>query len=152
MAKSRYLNANRREDVYWAGALSGYLVSKTPYYSGEALKWLNTTLLSLECFLKAILKGIEPKEKQAIESMVKDLTPVIQVDRFAKTGLEFVTVDADTLYDFGEFALEYCHHCEGNYNTCKLRELALKVGIPPLVEIGPCQYYRGETPKRRMEG
>lgn len=143
-AKSRYLNADRREDIYWAGALSGYLESKTKHYDGEALKWLNSTLLSLECFLRSVLDGIEPKEKRAIENMIDDLTPTIQVNKLAREGPEFVTIDANTLYDFGEFALEMCLHCEGDYDTCRLRELALKVGIPPLVEIGPCQYYRLE--------
>jgi len=144
MAKSKYLNAQKREDVYWAGALQGYLESKTKHYDGEALKWLNSTLLSLECFLRSVLEGIEPKEKRAIENMVKDLTPVIQVNRLAKQSQETVTVDADTLYDFGEFALEFCLKCEGNYDTCRLRELALAVGIPPLVENGKCQYERND--------
>ena len=147
MAKSRYLNADRREDVYWAGALQGYLESKTKYYNGEALKWLRSTLFSLECFLRVVLDGIEPKEKRSILNMIEDLTPTIQVNKLAREGPEFVTVDADTLYDFGEFALEYCKHCKGDYDTCRLRELALKVGIPPLVEIGPCQYFRGEEEK-----
>lgn len=141
-AKSKYLNARQREDVYWAGALYGYLETKTQYYDKEALKWLNSTLLSLECFLSTVLDGIETKERRAIENMIEDLTPTIQVNRLNQTGKEFVTVDANTLYDFGEFALEFCKHCEGNYDTCKLRQLALKVGIPPYVDIGPCQYWR----------
>lgn len=145
MAKSKYLNADRREDVYWAGALQGYLEKKTKYYDGEALKWLKSTILSLECFLRAVLNGIEPKEKRAIENMIDDLTPTIQVNKLAREGPEFVTIDADTLYDLAEQAIDLCKHdCIKDYGNCKRREMFLKLGIPAYVELGACQYERLE--------
>ena len=141
---SRFLNADRREDVYWAGALHGYLNTKTPYYKGAALKWLESSLLSLECFLNAVLKDVEPKEARAIKNMVQDLTPTIRVNSMG-TDPQRVTVNADLLYDMAEIAVEICkYECKGNFDTCRRREMFLGLGIPPYVEQGVCQYWRGE--------
>lgn len=141
---NKFLNAERREDVYWAGALHGYLESKTPYYKNEALRWLNSTILSLECFLNAALKGIEPKEKQAIKNMVEDLTPTIRVNSVGKEPQK-LNIDAELLYDMAEIAVDMCKYdCQRDFANCKRREMFLGLGIPPWDNSGLCQYFRGE--------
>lgn len=141
---AKYINANRREVIYWAAAMQQYFNNQKEHYSKKSLSWLNSTLISLDNFIQSELKGAEISEMRAIFNLIKRVTPRLIVDSLAKDKNQAIQVDRDVVLDFAEYALEYCVNCSENPAECKLRQLALGLGVPPYVESGPCQYWRKE--------
>jgi len=139
----KYLNADKREGIYWACATKGFFMDKQQYYTGKPLTWLNSIMLSLDCFIVANLKNISPDEDRAIRNTIKRVTPSIVVSRVVTSDRKPVQVDAEIVDDLAEFSLENCKNCKENPNECKLRKTLLELGIPPYVEEGPCPYWQG---------
>lgn len=144
--RPKYLNASQREDIYWAGALMGYFENRVQNYTGKPRTWLNSTMLSLECFLKASLTHLAPDESRAITNMINRVTPHIVADNFYTAGNEknIIKIDSNLVDDLAEFALLSCRNCPEKPDSCNLRKVLLEIGVPPYVEDGPCQYWQKE--------
>lgn len=139
-----YINSNRREVIYWAAAMQQYFNNQKEHYSKKSLTWLNSITISLDNFLQVELKGAEQNEMRAILNLIKRVTPKLIVDSLVTEDTQAIKVNRDMVFDFAEYALEYCVNCKENPAECKLRKLALGLGVPPYVESGPCQYWRKE--------
>ena len=142
---ANYVNANRREVIYWAAAMQTYFESKVTHYSKKSLTWLNSIIISLDNFLKEEMRGVEKEELRAILNLIKRVSPQLKYDSLITDKTQSISVDRNVVFDFAEYALEYCVNCQENPLECNLRSLALRLGVPPYVEKGPCQYWRGEN-------
>lgn len=165
----KYMNAKRREGVYWAAVLYEFYKNNREYYQGDSLKWLDSILISLDQFMATEYKGVDAKELRAMKNIIKQTEPRLVMERKFTPEDNTVRVMVDEVNDFAEYALEYCMSAElmrqikcmtrasdikkllaqhpncpkCQPDSCTLRELALKMGIPGLIEQGPCQFYRG---------
>lgn len=139
---ANYVNANRREVIYWAAAMQQYFENQVTHYSKKSFTWLNSTIISLDNFLKEEMRGVEKEELRAILNLIRRVSPQLKSDSLSANKTQSIRIDQNIVFDFAEYALEYCINCQENPLDCKLRGLALKLGVPPYVESGPCQYWR----------
>lgn len=139
---ANYVNANRREVIYWAAAMQQYFENQVTHYSKKSFTWLNSTIISLDNFLKEEMRGVEKEELRAILNLIRRVSPQLKSDSLSANKTQSIRIDQNIVFDFAEYALEYCVNCQENPLDCKLRGLALKLGVPPYVESGPCQYWR----------
>lgn len=140
---ARYLNAEKREDLLWISVLYARMMDSRGYYSGEEGKWLDSILLSIEVFIRTIGKKFDPTEERAIWNMLKQVHPSLYIYPQYGEGDKRISVNPELIYDLAEDALQNClHECEEEPKTCARRKRFLDLGIPPLIEQGPCQYWR----------
>lgn len=139
--RPKYMNSSRREVVYWAAAMKTFFEDQAQYYEGQSLGWLNSSILSLECFMKAELKGLDPKEVEVVTRAGANVKPQLVSTMNFKDDLT-ATVRTEDINDLAEQALDLCLSCDKNYSKCARRELFQRLGIPPYVEYGPCPYSR----------
>lgn len=145
----KYLNRDKKEMVYWVAALAHFFGKRTDHYQGKSLTWLNSMLISFEAFLKTELNGVDETDLRAIDNMIRRCTPeLVENNFFTKKESPKIEVYQSDLFDLAEYALEYCNNCKGDYGNCKLRKIMLRSGVPPYVEKGPCQYWRGTAPQK----
>jgi len=118
------------------------------FYKGEELKWLNSIILSCETFARTIFKSVDEREVKAVMNFANTVRPILYTDKFyaPDTPVEdLIKCNIDDVYDLAEYALGHCEQCEGNFDTCELRQCMQRLQVPPLVEKGDCEYYRGEA-------
>ena len=144
----RYLNQNKREDLYWIVALKDKLETSRQFYKGKELTWLDSILLSCDIFAQTVLKGIENRELKTVLNFAGTVRPILYTDKLytEETHLtDIIKCDSSDIYGVSEFALEYCKtSCEGDFTGCKLRKYLENLQVPPWVDIGPCPYFRRE--------
>lgn len=138
----KYINAGRREVIYWTAAMLEYYKAKKEHYSKKSLSWINSIIISLDSFLTVELKGADKDEMRAITNLVQEVRPELVIDNRVTSGEKTVCVSQEIIFDFAEYALEYCINCTDNPKGCRLKNMALTLGIPPYVEAGPCPYRR----------
>lgn len=141
MSRTQYLNKERRINVFWVSGFMTLLEGIQCNYKGKSATWIRSMIISMEAFLNCELQGIDDKERRTIINLIDQFEPRL-VPRNNLTKAETVQADPEDIWDLAEYAMEYCERCPGNFDECRLRELSLRLSIPPLVENGPCQYWR----------
>ena len=144
-AKTKYLNAHRRELVLWCNSLQLILQSNIDRFKGKELKWINSIVLSVEALSKLMLDGVDSTELRAIDNAIKVVEPTLYAHKLVNSQEPAVKVNIDLLYDLAESAVQLCkYECDGNFDTCPRRKMFLDLLIPAWSESGPCQFYRKE--------
>ena len=139
--RTQYLNKARRNMVFWVAGFNSLMERELANYKGKQAGWIKSIMISLGAFLDVELTGIDDKERRTIVNLIDQFEPRL-VPRNTLTKTETVQADPEDIWDLAEYAMEYCDRCPGNFGECRLRELSLRLSIPPLVETGPCQYWR----------
>lgn len=143
----KHLNQAKRDDLYWITALKEKFISAREFYKGEELTWLNSIILSCDTFARTIFKGVDEREVKAVLNFAGTVRPILYTDKFYTPDTpkeDLVKCNIDDVYDLAEHALMQCEKCEGNFDTCTLRQCMQRLQVPPLVEKGNCEYWRGE--------
>ena len=145
---AKHLKQEKREDLYWITALQDKFKLSRPFYKGKELAWLDSIILSCDAFARAMFQGLDAKEATAVLNFSRTVRPILHTDQLHPKGTpekDLVKCASDDVFGVSEYALEYCvGNCKKNYDTCPLREHLRNLQVPPFVEKGPCEYYRGE--------
>jgi len=141
MSRTQYLNKERRINVFWVSGFMTLLEGIQDNYKGKSATWIRSMIISMQAFLDCELQGIDDKERRTIINLIDQFEPRL-VPRNNLTKAETMQADPEDIWDLAEYAMEYCDRCPGNFGECRLRELSLRLSIAPLVETGPCQYWR----------
>jgi len=148
--RPKYLNAHRRELLLWICSLQLILQDQRDHFRDkEELKWVDSTIISIEALSKAMCQGIDDSDLRAVENAVKVIEPRLNAEKLVNSKEPTVKCNIDLLYDLGESAVQLCvHECNKDFDNCPRRKLFLELLIPPWSETGPCQYWRGEPEQK----
>ena len=143
--KAKYLNGYRRELVLWALSLQLIFENHRDHFKGKELVWLDSIILSIETLSKLMLGGLDMTELKTIENAIGRIEPKLYAEKLINQKEPTVKVNIDLLYDLAELALEDCRYsCQKNFDNCPRRKMFLDLFVPPYVDKGPCQYWRGD--------
>jgi len=176
---AKYRTPEQRESIIWVMELKNKLneyVDEWPSKERNLIK--NEIMPQLEKWASQLMEGICLKEGNAIIKLSSRVNSLLVASDFTETD-DKIIVDVDDYYKLTEHSLEYCkfsamvkqinkmtnatkikQYLKDNFkcqeckdpSTCQLRQVLLTFLVPGLTGDGPCQYYRGDAVKRRMEG